>query len=280
MNFLEDFLSWTTVAFELTLCWFVFRSGAQRAIPLFAAYVYTFVASSLGVFFTYHFFGYDSHAAYYAYWISTYIYGAAQSLAIVELCRYGLRNYRGIWALVWRVLALLSILLITHAAVDAWGQPKGVAIFGLTLGRDLALASVVILVALFAIRNYYGVSLDDLQRLIAGGICLSCAVDAIGDTLLRNLYINDFISWFLTSERSQWPALWPFVRRAQDAWSAAHLVTFMVSMGIWCYALREPVIEMEAKPELLPVDVYREMSPAINLRLATFNDRLVELLKP
>jgi hypothetical protein len=31
---------------------------------------------------------------------------------------------------------------------------------------------------------------------------------------------------------------------------------------------------------LLPAEVYREMSPAINMRLATFNDRLMELLKP
>jgi hypothetical protein len=31
---------------------------------------------------------------------------------------------------------------------------------------------------------------------------------------------------------------------------------------------------------LLPADVYRELSPAINMRLATFNSRLVELLKP
>jgi hypothetical protein len=31
---------------------------------------------------------------------------------------------------------------------------------------------------------------------------------------------------------------------------------------------------------MLPADVYREMSPAINMRLATFNNRLVELLKP
>ena len=33
-------------------------------------------------------------------------------------------------------------------------------------------------------------------------------------------------------------------------------------------------------PVLLPAEVYRELSPAINLRLSAFNDRLVELLKP
>jgi hypothetical protein len=54
----------------------------------------------------------------------------------------------------------------------------------------------------------------------------------------------------------------------------------MTAMGIWCYALRKPIPERADAPELLPVEVYRELSPAINMRLATFNNRLVELLKP
>jgi hypothetical protein len=29
----------------------------------------------------------------------------------------------------------------------------------------------------------------------------------------------------------------------------------------------------------LPAEIYRELSPAINLRLSAFNDRLLELLK-
>jgi hypothetical protein len=54
----------------------------------------------------------------------------------------------------------------------------------------------------------------------------------------------------------------------------------MFTMGIWCYALRRPVLAPSESPVLLPTEVYQELSPAINLRLATFNDRLVELLKP
>jgi hypothetical protein len=54
----------------------------------------------------------------------------------------------------------------------------------------------------------------------------------------------------------------------------------MFTMGIWCFALRKPLPAQTESPVLLPVEVYREMSPAINMRLATFNDRLVGLLKP
>jgi hypothetical protein len=71
-----------------------------------------------------------------------------------------------------------------------------------------------------------------------------------------------------------------FYERINDQWSTVHLFTFMAAMGIWCYALRKPVPARAEAPELLPAEVYREFLPAINMRLATFNDRLVELLKP
>ncbi len=59
-----------------------------------------------------------------------------------------------------------------------------------------------------------------------------------------------------------------------------HLFSFMLSIGIWCFALRKPLPAPAQAPMLLPANVYRDLSPAINVRLATFNDRMVELLNP
>lgn len=280
MNLVESALSWAILLFEVALCVVVFLRRVERSLPLFAAYASTCAISCLLVICVYRGVGYDTAAAYWSYWISTYVQLLARSLAIVELCAYGFKNYRGIWALSWRVLGVLSIVLVGRAAIDAWGQPKGIAIFGITLGRDLALASVAVLAVLVVIRNYYGIGLDSFQRLIAAGVCLNCVVDAIGNTVILNLYTHDFLAWFSDSQRTQWPALWPLVRRAQDAWSSAHLISFMVSIAIWCYALRKPLPANAEKPQLLPARVYREISPAINVRLTAFNDRLVELLKP
>jgi hypothetical protein len=205
---------------------------------------------------------------------------AARSIAIAELCRYGLRAYLGIWALVWRILTTLSILLLVHVARDAWGQPNGVAIYGATLDRDLALASIFILTALLLIRNYYGLVLEPVQKAVAVGICFICAIDVVGNTILRSLYTGYLFSWFLTSQKALWPALRAQVQLVNDVWSTVHVFSFMFSIGIWVYALRKPVPAPSESPVLLPASVYREMSPAINMRLATFNDRLVELLKP
>jgi hypothetical protein len=280
MNYLECLLYWSTFSFEVVLCGFVFGRKVHRILPLFALYTCVLLACEAGLWLTYEYFGFSSPVSIYAYWGSVVLSAAARSIAIAELCRYGLRAYLGIWALVWRILTTLSILLLVHVARDAWGQPNGVAIYGATLDRDLALASIFILTALLLIRNYYGLVLEPVQKAVAVGICFICAIDVVGNTILRSLYTGYLFSWFLTSQKALWPALRAQVQLVNDVWSTVHVFSFMFSIGIWVYALRKPVPAPSESPVLLPASVYREMSPAINMRLATFNDRLVELLKP
>ena len=194
MNHLETILSWLTVAFELGLCSLVFVNRAQRILPIFAAYSSTLLAGTIGVWLVYKTFGFHSLAAYYSCWITLLFNAGMRSLAIAELCRYKLRMYRGIWGLVWRLLVGMSMLFLLHAAVDTLGQPNRLAIYSLTLDRDLDIASVAILAALLLIHKYYGFSLEPLQRRIAAGFCLVCAVDVIGDTLLRSLFTGYLFS--------------------------------------------------------------------------------------
>lgn len=280
MNHLETLLSWLTLGFVVVLCGLVFRTGVSRVLPFFAAYSTALLVSTIGVWLVYKFFGFRSLAAYYSCWTSILLNAGIRSLAIAELCRYKLQMYRGIWGLVWRLLVGIAMLFSLHAAFDTLGQPSRLAIYSLTLDRDLDIASVAILTALLLIHNYYGFSLEPLQRKIAEGICLVCAVDVIGDTLLRNLFTG-YLSPVLTANN---PPLWSTLQRqferAEDVWSTVHLFCFMAAIGIWCYALRKPIPARVEAPELLPVEVYRELSPAINLRLSAFNDKLVELLKP
>ena len=139
---------------------------------------------------------------------------------------------------------------------------------------------MAILAALLVIHNYYGLSLEPLQRTIASGICLVCAVDVIGDTIVGNLFTGYLFPFFAANQNSIGSAVIHFYNRINDLWSTIHLIFFMVALGVWCYALRRPIPARAEAPELLPVEVYRELSPAINMRLTTFNDRLVELLKP
>jgi hypothetical protein len=224
--------------------------------------------------------GSRSPSAYYSYWISILAIAALRSLAIAELCRYKLRAYSGIWGLVWRALLGLAVLFAIHAGIDTWGQPNALAIYSLTLDIDLDLASVAILVVLLLVHNYYRLSLEPLQKTIAAGICFICAVDIISDTIVRNYYAGPLFSIFTELQTSHWYSLLPRFDQINRAWDVVHISCFMAAIGIWCYGLRKPVPAPGQAPELLPVEVYRELSPAINLRLSTFNDKLVELLKP
>jgi hypothetical protein len=280
MNHLEIVLALSSLLFQIFLCWLVFVRRAQRMVPFFSAYVFVLFASSVFVLLTEWRFGFDSRRSYYVFWATSYVCAAAWCLGIAELCRYELRNFRGIWALVRFVLLFLSVLLIVHAVVDARKQPDVVAIFGVTFLRDVSLASIAILAALLTMRNYYGISLAPVQRLVATGMCVTCAADAIGYTVFRNTLVGYLYSWFLAGSKTNWLALESEVRRVNDIWSTVHLLAFMAAMGIWCHALWKPLPERTDQPVLLPAGIYRQLSPAINLRLTDLNERLTELLKP
>jgi len=280
MNLLEHVLYWLTFSFLIVLSGLILVRKVQRILPFFALYAWLLLTGTIVLYLVYGHFGFNSSPSYYSYWGSILANASARSLAIVELCRYGLRAYQGIWSLIWRVLTALSIYFLAHAIVDAWGQPDRFAIYGMTLDRDLAFASIVILTVLLLFRNYYGIALEPMQKAISLGICIVCAVDVIGNTILRNLFTGYLFSWLSSSQKALWPTLEPQVHLVRDVWSTVHLFSFMFSIGIWCFALRKPLPAPTESPVLLPAGVYRDLSPAINIRLATFNDRMVELLKP
>jgi hypothetical protein len=280
MTRLDLILSSLTLGFEIILFSLVYVRGLQRRLPFFAAYATLLVISTLAMLVVYLCFGFQSAGFYYAGWITISMDILGRSLAVAELCRYGLRAYRGIWALTWRALIVLAVFLVAHATVDAWGQPNRIAIYGLTIERDADISAVAILAALLLIRNYYGFSPDRLSRSIAAGILFLCAADIINNTMVRDLFAGPLFSWFSSGQAALWPALRPQIERVNEMWNFIRFSSFMVSMGIWCFALRKPLPVLAKDPGLLPASVYEEFSPALNLYLRAFNDRLQELLKP
>jgi hypothetical protein len=272
-------LWWSALGFEITLLVLACIRGVWWRLPFFTAYVTLLLMGSLGMQIVYLNFGYRSVSYYYAVWLTIGVDVLARSLVVAELCRYGLRPYRGIWALTWRALAVLAIFLLAHATMDAWGQPNRIAIYGLTIERDAGVSAVIILAALLLIRNHYGLSLDLLSKSVAAGILFLCAADTLNNTVLRDAF-NQYLSfWFFTKYASFWSGMKSEVERVNEMWNLIRFSSFMVSVAIWCFALRKPLPAPAKGPALLPAEVYRELSPALNLRLRAFNDRLQELLK-
>jgi hypothetical protein len=280
MSHREILFCWLILPVQFALCALVYFRHLQRQLPFFAAYALVLLAGNIVTGLVYYHFGYRSLTSYYVAWIAAGVHIAARSLVVAELCHYGLRAYKGIWVLASRLLAVMALYFIGHAAVDAWGQPNRLAIYGLTIERDIAISSVVILLTLLLIRNYYGLALDPLHRWVAVGVCLLCVVDVVNNTVLHNFFTGYLFSWFSTGNILLWPSIQSQVQRVNDLWNAIRFVSSMISMGVWCYALRSPLPEPARGPVLLPAEVYGDLSPAINLRLRAFNDRLLEMLKP
>jgi hypothetical protein len=140
----------------------------------------------------------------------------------------------------------------------------------LTIERDLDISAVLILFTILFIRRYYSLSLEPLQQWIAVGM-LTFSIINICNNAVAHYLLSGFMSNFFQM-RTQ-------VESANEWWNAIRYFAFVLSTGIWCFAIRKPLPAPAQYPELLPESVYGELSPALNLRLRAFNDRLLELLK-
>jgi hypothetical protein len=280
MNHRELLLYLSIFPFEIGLCLLAYARNLHRRLPNFTIYATLLLISTLSMGFIYDVFGFQSAASYYANWMTTGVNTAARTFAIAELCRYGLRAYTGIWALAWRLLVFLGVIFLIHAGADAFGQPDRIAIYGLTLERDIGVTSIVVLLAMLLIRNYYRLTLDTLEKWIAVGMLFLCVAYVVNDTMLQDLFSSGLASWFHDRYISLWPAMKPQVVHANDWWNTVRTAAFIGSLTIWCFALRKPIPEPAEAPILLPAEVYQELSPAISLRLRALNDRLLEMLKP
>jgi len=279
MTHRELVLWWLMLGFGIALCALVYLRNLQGRLPFFTVHSTLLLTCTLGDQLVYHHFGYRSLTSYYTAWIMVGAVIIARFLVVAELCRNELRAYRGIWALTWRFLTLLAVVLLGHAAVDAWGQLDRFAIYGLTIERDVEISSVVILLAMLLVSRYYHLALEPLHVWISVGICLVCIIDIVNSTVLRNAFNGHLSSWFHLANAFSWPEMRSQVERANDLWNMIRTSGLIVSMSIWCYALRKPLPAPAKDPVLLPAEVYREVSPAVNLRLRAFNDRLIEMLK-
>jgi hypothetical protein len=170
--------------------------------------------------------------------------------------------------------------LLGSAASDAWGQVGGIPIYGLTIERDVAVASIAIVLALLLIRKYYGLTLEPMLMWIAVGMSVISIIDILNNAILYKVFTGPLMFWFFGRYTSSWSGMKNQVESANDLWNSIRTFGFISSISIWCYALRKPLPAPATQPVLLPAEVYRELSPVVNLRLRAFNERLLEILKP
>ena len=267
----QIFLSATIIILEILLCTLVSLRGVQKRLPFFAAYTATILISCLSQLFVYTWYGFLADVSFYFVGFSYAAVMIVRSAAVAELCRVYLRPYQGIWALTWRILGLITLGCIVHAAIDAQGQAHWFTAYGLSIERDFDIASFLILLAILLIGNYYRLPIEPIHKWVALGICFFCLVEFANSSAFLNLLAHYMSSG--VSMKVQ-------VERINDLWNTVYVAASAISLGSWCFLLRKPLAVPASKPVLLPAEIYQELAPAINLRLRAFNDRMEEMLKP
>jgi len=265
MTHYELFLDTYIKGFDVLLCILVYARHLHRRLPFFAIYATTILVTSLGTTFVFAYFGFRTAISYDAVSIASATTLLTRSFAIAELCRDTLRAYRGIWALAWRLLGLMTVGFLVHAAIDAQGQPHWLVSYRLTIERDIEISSAAILIAMLLVGSYYRLPVPSVTKWIVGGMCLYCVIQFVNSTVFRNFAVQ--------------VATMAQVNLMNDLWNTVYIGASSVCIGMWCFALRKPLAEPAQEPVLLPAEFYQQLSPEINLQLRSFNDRLLELLK-
>lgn len=225
----------------------VFRREYRR-FPAFCAYLTLNLlqAVAFALLFSRH--GYVSRAAWKIGWGSQGIVVVARVLAVGELCRHALARYRGIWALGWRLLGGMAVLVLV-AAVVFGGIDVRAGVVTLDLGSELAIA--VATAGLFAFAKYYEVPVNEPARTAGAAFCLYSCSYVLNDLLLKH-YLSSY----------------------QQVWNFAGTVAFFATACLWVRAFRVAAPARTATPAMLHPRVYGDLIPVMNRRLSTLNEQL------
>ena len=252
-----DYALWAaTSLLSAGVCALAFWRRLYLRLPLFTSYLTLLVIQDLFVWGAYLIWGFASPVAFYCFWVTQVTVLTGRAVAIGEIAWHALREYRGVWALGWRVLSVIAALLLLHAALNTHDNTFRIVKFLLTAERNLELTAAGILVTLLAICRYYQIRLEPLHRMVALGLGLYSTVQVLNSTFLREL-------------RVEYLGLGNLIR----------MVSFVAVLLIWLLALRKPLPTAAEAPILLPQHIYDEVAPQVNYRLRLLNQRLLEILK-
>lgn len=242
---------------QLIVLVLLFLKGNFRKLPFFTAYIALNVCQAGFLVVLYFIPGINSRTTIALAWISECVTLLAQALATIEVLRLVLGSYRGIWALAWRMLAVVSTLVIGFVAMDA-RRNFAWAIVVADRGYHLTFATAVI-ACLFFIR-YYSVAVPRAYKLLLAGFCFySCTVILI-TTLIQAI-------WY------------PHSTYTEPIWQALTILSFAMVQVLWMVALRKPLPAEEPQRILHPASIYLSISPEINKQLQLLNEKLMRLWK-
>lgn len=237
-----------TFSLNAILIVLLFNRKNHRVLPLFSLYAFLDFVHGLVVFESYRIWGFTSYQSMNIAWGTQGVVTVARALAVAEICHHILAKFTGVWRLAWRTLVAAAAFVFFYS----WAVSRGswqFAILNVDRGLELAIASSLVFLFLFA--KYYEVAVEPAMRTLATGFFLYSGFRVLNDTILER-----------------------WLHRYATLWNVFGTATFLATLLLWIWALRLTQQRDASEPELLSVDHYRSLSPAINARLKGLNERL------
>jgi hypothetical protein len=244
-----------STALELWLLVLLFQRKLYRSHPTFTVYVAIIILQSPVTLLLYLQLGALSRPAYFLAWGLQTLVVCTRWLAVVEIARNAMIDYRGIWTLVKRILLTVSVIVLLYSILAS--RTKGLLII-LTADRAIELCIATFVVGMFFFVRYYRLPISPLGRTLAIGFCLYSCVKVINDTMFEH-----------------------WRRSIGSFYHYLELLAFSATLLLWIGAawMYSEAREKNLEPARLTPEKYDSLSQEINSRLHGLNSRLDQFFR-
>lgn len=248
LSLTENLLWIVTFGMEAGLLLLLISRKQHREFPFFSAYLSGVLLQTALLFASYSLWGFDSRISVRVAWISQGFVTLLRALVVVELCRRLVGPYRGVWALTWRVLLSCACIVLSYSFLVSRFAVQ-VAIVNIDRGLELTIATVVVVVFLFA--AYYGIVPQTRIYFLSAGLCFYSCFYVVNDSFLEH-----------------------WMEAFSNVWNFMGMLSFLASLGLWLWGFLIPQASETSSAELLPRHIYGSLSPRLNRQLSQLNQRL------
>jgi len=222
--------------------------------PWFCTYVASAIVQTLVVAIIYQTPGLSELVVWRLAWGSQLIVVCFRFQAVVELIRKILGAYLGIWALAWRLLFGVGVLVMANSLVFSKGDWYWISV-NVDRGLELSMAAIIVTLLLFA--RYYRLPIQRLHLALAVGLCLYSTFFVVDYTLLEK-HVQQFAVF----------------------WGFLDVLTYLATLLIWLNAVSfYPKLATQLTPPVIPKELYGKLSSELNLRLYHLNKQLSQLFR-
>ncbi len=219
----------------------------------FSLYVSSAIVQSALIAAVYWVFGVSDAWTWKIAWGSQAIVVFLRFQAVVELTRKILGLYLGIWALAWRLLLAVGILVLANSLLFSKGDWYWISL-NVDRGLELSIGATIVTLLLFA--RHYRLPIQPLHSALMIGLCLYSVFFVLNYTLLEK-----------------------YLQGLANFWGFADILTYLATLLIWLNAVSRYPEPATQAVKAIPKELYGKLSSELNLRLHLLNRQLNQLLR-